>query len=596
MLEGGSLVGKESARVLSRFFSRTACWLSGETGRSSGSRGVVSSSGFVDMLLRTGADRGALLAGCEGRLGWRASVGRPVESSGKNSGESAGCGRFHACGARDACVASLQLFNTLTGKIEPLEPVGAAALRMYACGPTVYDYGHIGNFRTFLHVDVLRRFLRLQGVAVNHVMNITDVDDKIIRNATAADKPIKEYTERFERAFFEDLDALGIERPEHVPRATEHIPEMVTLIERLAAKDIAYKAEDGSWYFRIAKYPEYGKLSKKDFDGIEDGARVDVDEYEKDAARDFALWKAVKPGEPGWDTALGTGRPGWHIECSAMAGSLLGESFDLHAGGEDLMFPHHENEIAQSESATGKTFARHWMHVRFLLVEGKKMSKSEGNFYTLRDLLLKGHRASAIRYLLISVPYRHQMNFTFEALAAAANTIDRWRTFQQRMLRGGFAAEANASVRTATEKAAKEFTAALENDLNTAEAAAAISEMVRAANTSADAGTLGEENAAEILRVLTMFDEVFAVLVDRDQEMTAAALKWAEAEGRIGEASPEVVARMGLSDEKIEALVAERTQAKKMRNFVRADAIRAELLAKGVIIEDSKDGVRWKRK
>ena len=480
--------------------------------------------------------------------------------------------------------------------MEPLEPVGAAALRMYACGPTVYDYGHIGNFRTFLHVDVLRRFLRLQGVAVNHVMNITDVDDKIIRNATAANKPIKEYTERFERAFFEDLDALGIERPEHVPRATEHIPEMVTLIERLATKDIAYKAEDGSWYFRIAKYPEYGKLSKKDFEGIEDGARVDVDEYEKDAARDFALWKAVKPGEPGWDTALGTGRPGWHIECSAMAGSLLGESFDLHAGGEDLMFPHHENEIAQSESATGKTFARHWMHVRFLLVEGKKMSKSEGNFYTLRDLLLKGHRASAIRYLLISVPYRHQMNFTFEALAAAANTIDRWRTFQQRMLRGGFAAEGNESVRAATEKAAKEFTAALENDLNTAEAAAAISEMVRAANTSADAGTLGEENAAEILRVLTMFDEVFAVLVDRDAELTRAALKWAEAEGRMGEASQEVVARMGLSDEEIDALVAERTQAKKTRNFARADAIRAELLAKGVIIEDSKDGVRWKRK
>ncbi len=485
----------------------------------------------------------------------------------------------------------------MSGRLEPLTPQGAAALRMYACGPTVYDYGHIGNFRTFLHVDVLRRFLRQQGVAVDHVMNITDVDDKIIRNALAASKPIAEYTARYEKAFFEDLDALGIERPEHVPRATEHIPEMVHLIEKLAAKDIAYKAEDGSWYFRIARDPDYGKLSKKDFDGIEDGARVDVDEYEKDAARDFALWKAVKPDEPHWNTALGAGRPGWHIECSAMATSLLGDAIDLHAGGEDLMFPHHENEIAQSESASGHTFARHWMHVRFLLVEGKKMSKSEGNFYTLRDLLLKGHRASAIRYLLLSVPYRHQMNFTFEGLAAATNAIDRLRTFHDRMLRGGFAeGVADAAVTAATTKAAHDFTAALANDLNTAEAAAAISEMVRAANSAADSGTLGGENAVQILQVLNLFDGVFAVLVDRDDELSRAALEWAKAEGRIGDATPELVAKMGLSDEAIEALVAERTQAKKTRNFARADAIRAELLAKGVVIEDSKDGVRWKRK
>ena len=498
-------------------------------------------------------------------------------------------------------MASLELFNTLSGKLERLEPVGAPALRMYACGPTVYDYGHIGNFRTFVHVDVLRRFLRQQGMAVEHVMNVTDVDDKIIRNALAAGKGITEYTARFEKAFFEDMDALGIERPEHLPRATEHIPEMVTLIERLAAKDIAYQTEDGSWYFRIARFKEYGKLSKKDFDGIEDGARVDVDEYEKDAARDFALWKAVKRGpdgvaEPSWETPLGAGRPGWHIECSAMATSLLGESFDLHAGGEDLMFPHHENEIAQSESASGHTFARHWMHVRFLLVEGKKMSKSEGNFYTLRDLLLKGHKASAIRYLLLSVPYRHQMNFTFEGLSAATNTIDRLRTFHARMLRGPFATGVDEAVRAATAKAAADFTAALANDLNTAEAAAAISEMVRAANSAADAGTLGAENAEEILRVLTTFDGVFAVLVDRDAELTKAALAWAEAEGRGDEASAELVARMGLSDAEIEALVAERTAAKKARNFARADAIRVELTAKGVVIEDSKDGVRWKRK
>jgi cysteinyl-tRNA synthetase len=330
---------------------------------------------------------------------------------------------------------------------------------------------------------------------------------------------------------------------------------------------------------------------------MEDGARVDADEYEKDAARDFALWKAAKEGEPSWETALGAGRPGWHIECSAMATAILGESFDLHAGGEDLMFPHHENEIAQSEAASGKTFARHWMHVRFLLVEGKKMSKSLGNFYTLRDLLLKGHKASAIRYLLLSVPYRHQMNFTFEALGAATNAIERLRTFHERMLRGVFTSGAvDAAVTAATAKAASEFTAALANDLNTAEASAAISEMVRAANSAADAGTLGGENAAEVLRVLMLFDEVFAVLEDRDEELTRAALKWAEAEGRIGDAAPELVAKLALSDEAIEALVAERTEAKKARNFARADAIRVELAAKGVAIEDSKDGVRWKRK
>ncbi len=498
-------------------------------------------------------------------------------------------------------MASLELFNTLTGKVERLEPKGSPALRMYACGPTVYDYGHIGNFRTFVHVDLLRRFLRQQGMAVDLVMNVSVVDDKLIRNALAAGTPIAEFTARYEKAVFEVVDALAIERPEHTPGATENIPEMVHLIEKLAAKDIAYKAEDGSWYFRIAKCPAYRKHSKKDFDGNEDGARVDVDEYEKDAARDFALWKAVKAPvdgkpEPHWDTALGAGRPGWHIECSAMATSLLGESFDLHAGGEDLMFPHHENEIAQSESATEHVFARHWMHVRFLLVEGKKMAKSEGNFYTLRDLLLKGHRASAIRYLLLSVPYRHQMNFTFEGLAGAANAIERLRTFHARVLRAGFAASVDESVRAATTKAAHDFTAALANDLNTAEAAAAISEMVRAANSAADAGTLGEENAAEILRVLNLFDGVFGVLVDRDAELTRAALAWAEAEGRMADASPDLVANMGLSVEEIDALVAERTQAKKARNFARADAVRAELLAKGVLIEDSKDGVRWKRK
>jgi len=495
---------------------------------------------------------------------------------------------------------ALELFNTLSGNVEPLFASDGQKLRFYCCGPTVYDYGHIGNFRTFLHVDLLRRTARLHGLGLHHVMNITDVDDKIIRNAAAAGKSIGEFSARFERAFFEDMDALSVERPEQIARATENIPSMVALIERLAAEDIAYKVEDGSWYFRIARFPEYGKLSKKDLDGIEDGARVDSDDYDKDSARDFALWKASKPGEASWQTPLGDGRPGWHIECSAMAMKYLGDSFDLHAGGEDLMFPHHENEIAQSEAATHKPFARHWFHVRFLLVEGKKMSKSEGNFYTLRDLLLKGHRASAIRFLLLSVPYRHQLNFTFDGLTESTNAVERLRTFHQRILTGKWPeAASDATLAALIRKGDEDFVAALANDLNTAEARAAVFDVLRAVNSAADQGKLTRIEADATLALLAKFDSIFAVLEDRDADHTRAALAWAEAEGRMADVSPEVLEKFGaasLSDADIDALVVERTQAKKQRNFARADAIRNELLEKGILLEDSKDGVRWKRK
>jgi len=427
-------------------------------------------------------------------------------------------------------------------------------------------------------------------------MNITDVDDKIIRNAAAAGVPIGEYTAVYERAFFEDLEALRVERPEIMARATEHIPRMVELVQKLAAAGAAYQAEDGSWYFRLAAFPEYGKLSKKDLSGMEDGARVDLDEYEKDSARDFALWKAAKPGETSWDTAIGRGRPGWHIECSAMAMEYLGESFDLHAGGEDLIFPHHENEIAQSESVTHQTFARHWMHVRFLLVDGRKMSKSEGNFYTLRDLLLKGYKASAIRLALISVPYRHQFNFTFDGLVEATAAIERLRTFKQRLTSGGFAAGENSALQAAAAKAQAEYRDALANDLNTAEARAPIFDLLRAANTALDQGELKGGDREAILAVLADFDAVFDVLEDRDAEATRRALEWAEQEGRMSEVAPELLVAQALTDEAIDALVAERMLAKKQRNFARADAIRNELAEKGVVIEDSKDGVRWKRK
>jgi cysteinyl-tRNA synthetase len=491
---------------------------------------------------------------------------------------------------------TLRLFNTLSGQVDELVPADGQALRMYACGPTVYDYGHIGNFRTFLQVDVLRRFLKLTGVKVRHVMNITDVDDKIIRNAAAAGIPIGEYTPKYVEAFFEDLEALHVERPEQIARATEHIDKMVELIQKLRDAGAAYRTDDGSWYFRLAAFPEYGKLSKKDLSGIEDGARVDVDEYEKDSARDFALWKAAKPGETSWDTPIGQGRPGWHIECSAMAMEYLGDSFDLHAGGEDLMFPHHENEIAQSESVTHKAFARHWMHVRFLLVDGKKMSKSEGNFFTLRDLLLKGYKASAIRLALISVPYRHQLNFTFDSLTEATNAIDRLRTFHQRIKSGTFPAGENDDIQIAAKKARVEYMAALANDLNTAEARAPIFDLLRIGNTTIDQGKFFAGDRDAVLTVLADFDSVFDVIEDRDAEPTRRAVEWAEKSGRQADVAPELLARQGLTDQAIDALVAERTQAKKHRNFARADQIRKELADKGVIIEDSKDGVRWKRK
>ncbi len=494
---------------------------------------------------------------------------------------------------------AIELFNTLGSRVEPLTAAHSNTLRMYCCGPTVYDYGHIGNFRTFLHVDVLRRTARLNGLKLKHVMNVTDVDDKIIRNAAAAGLPISEYTAKFERAFFEDMDALGVERPEIIARATENIGEMVALIERLASEDIAYKADDGSWYFRIAKCPDYGKLSGKDLEGIEDGARVDVDEYEKDAARDFALWKAVKPGEHAWETPLGTGRPGWHIECSAMAMKHLGPSFDLHAGGEDLTFPHHENEIAQSECASHQPFARHWFHVRFLLVEGKKMSKSEGNFYTLRDLLLKGYRASAIRFLLLSVPYRHQMNFTFDGLTESANAIERLRTFARRMQaasrEAGLPEQGSNTLDAAVAEKRAAYHAALANDLNTAEARAAVFDVVRAVNIALDNHTFGKSNLPRIQQLLADFDAVFDVLTDRDAAISSAAVEWAHGEGRTDIAAELLVAE-SISETEIEALIAERTDARKRRNFARGDAIRKELADKGVLIEDGKSGVTWKRK
>jgi len=477
--------------------------------------------------------------------------------------------------------------------VEEFTPAQDNTVRMYACGPTVYDYGHIGNFRTFVAVDILRRFLRQSGHKLQHVMNITDVDDKIIRNAAKEKKTVQEYTRKYEEAFLEDMGSLNLERPERLVRATEHIQGMAEFIAALEKKGIAYRTEDGSYYFRIAKFPEYGKLSKKDFAGMEAGARVDVDEYEKDDARDFALWKAPKEGEAFWESPIGPGRPGWHIECSVMSMKYLGDSFDLHAGGEDLIFPHHENEIAQSESLTGKVFARHWMHVRFLLVEGEKMSKSAGNFYTLRDLLVKGHKPSSIRFLLTSVPYRKQLNFTMAGLEQAAHSVERLRTFQSRMRMSHLGAGTNPAAQEAATKAKQELRAGIEDDLNTARASAAIFDMVREANTLADRGELREGDKTPLLEALEQFDEVFAVLKDDDAEKMKAAREWAREHGIAVEAGD---GGSEISDEEVNRLIEERNAAKKARDFARSDAIRKQLAEAGIAVEDTKEGIRWKRK
>jgi cysteinyl-tRNA synthetase len=491
---------------------------------------------------------------------------------------------------------ALRLYNTLSGKIEEFHPVQGNEVRMYACGPTVYDYGHIGNFRTFVAVDILRRFLLQSGFSVRHVMNITDVDDKIIRNSAQEGVSVKQYTAKYEKAFLEDSATLNIEQPV-LARATDHIAEMARFVGELEKKGFAYRTEDGSYYFRIAKFPGYGKLSKKDFAGMEDGARVDVDEYEKDHARDFALWKAPKPGEAYWESSIGRGRPGWHIECSAMSMEELGETFDLHAGGEDLIFPHHENEIAQSEALTGKLFVRFWFHARFLLVEGEKMSKSAGNFFTLRDLALKGYKPSAIRLLLASVPYRHQLNFTFDGLKQMASNVDKLRNFQLRLKTGQF--PSGASDATLARETVERLTSALEDDLNTAQALAAVFEMVRKANVMIDGGQIKRDDVAPFLAALEKFDEIFAVLRDDDAPKMKAILEWAKAEGREKDVSPELLESVGtqsVSDAEVEEKIAEMEAARRARNFQASDAIRAELTSAGLLVEITKDGVRWRRK
>jgi len=461
----------------------------------------------------------------------------------------------------------LRLHNTLTRRVDPFEPADGKTVRMYTCGPTVYDYAHIGNFRTFLFEDLLRRYLKYKGYEVLHVMNITDVDDKTIAGAKKAGKTLREYTEIYEKAFFEDLETLNIERPEVCPRATEHIDDMLELIRRLEEKGHTY-IRDGSVYYRISTFKDYGKLSGVDLSAAPAAAYGDSDEYSKEDVRDFALWKAAKEGEPSWDSPYGPGRPGWHIECSAMSMKYLGETFDIHAGGVDLIFPHHENEIAQSEGATGKPFARFWVHGEHLLVNNQKMSKSLGNFYTLRDLLEMGYDPKAIRMLILqSAHYRHQLNFTLDALDHAGPALKRLHDFLDRIQEIKLVAPDNSELSDAVKQTRRKFEESMDDDLNAPAAIGHMFELVKLTNTLIDEGAASRKNLKEVYVLLMDFDRVLGFLA-HEKEML---------------------------DEDVQALIDERTQARADKNFARADEIRKQLAAQGIILEDTPEGTRWRR-
>ncbi|HET9481885.1 MAG TPA: cysteine--tRNA ligase [Candidatus Polarisedimenticolia bacterium] len=458
----------------------------------------------------------------------------------------------------------IRFFNTMTRRLETLTPLTPGRVRMYTCGPTVYDYSHIGNFRTYVWEDTLRRFLKHRGLEVTQVMNITDVEDKIIRDATSAGVGIDDFTARYIDAFFEDLDTLNIERAEVYPRATRHIAEMEALCRRLLDKGHAYES-GASIYFKIATFPTYGKLSHIDMSGIKPGARVEADEYEKEDVRDFVLWKARKEGEPSWTTGLGEGRPGWHLECSAMSMKYLGESFDIHTGAVDNIFPHHENEIAQSEAATGRPFVRMWLHSEHLIVDGEKMSKSKGNFFTLRDLLDRGLDARAVRYFLQSAHYRKQLNFTLEGVAQAAAALDRLEDFTDRLSREPQGT--HGLLARPIEEATGRFEAALADDLNVPEALGSVFELLREANAAFDRG---EGPAAERASLADFFGKVRYVLGIRARALDLTS--------------------------EVEAMIGMREEARRARDFAKADRIRRELLDLGIVLEDTPQGVRWKHR
>jgi cysteinyl-tRNA synthetase len=518
---------------------------------------------------------------------------------------------------------ALRLFNTLSRSLEEFHPLTPGTVRLYTCGPTVYNRVHIGNLRTFVWEDVMCRVFRALSLATTQVMNLTDIDDKTIKGCVAEGLPLREFTDRHIATFFEDLGTLGVIPAAVYPRATDHIPEMVDLVKRLAARGHTYES-DGSIWFRIASFPGYGKLSKIDLSSVKRGARVADDEYEKEDVRDFAVWKQAKEGEPEsatWTTELGRGRPGWHLECSAMSMKYLGETFDVHTGAVDNIFPHHENEIAQSEGATGKPFVRYWLHAEHLIVDGEKMSKSKGNFFTLPDLVAKGHAPRAIRYLLISVPYRMKLNFTFEGLKSAASALERLDSLDVRLgerEKAGENAGENAGGRFASKvktaaAAGESFVGrvaaarqavldALEDDLNTAGALGALFSFVKETNVDLEAGHLSAADAAAARGLLRgVAGDIFGVLPGTDSSSQPNSLSkqsFSLSGSLSGPQGPHSGAQVssGLDEVQIEERIAARQEARKKRDFKAADAVRDELLSQGILLEDTPQGVRWKRK
>jgi len=463
----------------------------------------------------------------------------------------------------------MRVFNTLTRRLEEFEPIEPRHVRMYTCGPTVYNFAHLGNFRAYVFEDLLRRTFLYAGFRVTQVMNLTDVDDKTIKGSAAAGLPLAEYTRKYKDAFFEDLLALNIQRAEHYPEATAHIPEMIALIQRLIDKGFAYKSDDGSVYFSISRFPGYGKLARVDLSGLKPGARVNHDEYEKENLADFALWKAWDEGdgEVAWDSPWGRGRPGWHIECSAMSMKYLGESFDVHTGGIDNIFPHHEDEIAQSEAATGRQFARYWMHCAHLIVDGRKMAKSLGNFFTLRDVAARGYSGRETRYVLISAHYRQTLNFTFDALDAARSALARVDEFRERLA----ARKGRGGGRTPlwAEQSISRFREAVFEDLGIPDAMASLFDLVRDGNRALDAGE--DFDAESVLSVLDEMDRVLGVL------------------------QPAAGGGHGDPDSAVKALVNERETARKAKRWAEADRLRRAILDMGWEVRDTPSGPRLSR-
>jgi cysteinyl-tRNA synthetase len=460
----------------------------------------------------------------------------------------------------------IQFFNTLSGRKEVFRSIVPGEVKLYTCGPTVYDYSHIGNFRAYLFEDLLKRFLQFTGFKVNHIMNITDVDDKTIKGAEAEGLRLDQYTAKFIQAFFEDARLLRVSPAAHYPRATEHIPDMVRLIKGLLDKGYAY-IKDGSVYFSIAKFAEYGKLSKIRTEELRSTERVEDDEYEKESAQDFALWKAKKEGEPFWDTAIGAGRPGWHIECSAMSSKYLGETFDIHCGGVDNIFPHHENEIAQSEAYFGHPFVNYWLHCHHLIVNGEKMSKSKGNYFTLRDLRQKQADPLDIRFLLLSTHYRKVLNFTFEALDQAKASVQRINDFLYELESRSFPSGDSPSITKLIQETQGKFTGGLGDDLNISVALTALFELIKKANILIKEERIKAGDAQALSAFVYHLDSVLGVLPTKPESSL-----------------PEEVVKK----------IQQREQARQAKQYRLADQIRKELLEAGVALEDTKDGVRWK--